>query len=979
MAVNRYTATTVVFLILCHVVIPSFSQLGVTFDIKKPDQYDDRVLGSEKSDQKKFTLPRRFIQNSFTHYNYFFNANNKLNEVIEVAKSQHQDDFTQLLPFYNYSLDATSQNRVPLDSVIYKSSTGIVLHDLRNDWIDNLYLLMGAAYYLRKDFDSAYLTFQFINWAFADKEKDGYYKNIGSRADGNNAFSIATKEKNSLPRKVFSEQPSRNDAFIWQIRTLIALEEYAEAASLIVTLKEDPLFPKRLHNDLAEVQALWFYRNNMHDSAAHYLVKALSNAPTKGEKARWEFLIAQLYEISGNGALAKNYYEKVINHTIDPVMEIYARLHSIRMNKEGGENYIDRNISDLLKMAKRDKYIDYRDVIYYTIAQMEMQRNNLEAAQGYLTKSATYNSGNVSLRNRAYLQMAEMAFSEKKYRLAYNFYDSIQLNDPGLKEPQLITERKKLLGDIAYQTEIIARQDSLQRIAAMGEEERKEYVRRLVRQLRRDQGLKDESSSPILSTNNAPVQDLFGNTTSKGEWYFYNAALRTKGSQEFRSRWGNRPNVDNWRRSNVMNMTASNKPLQSTQGNTQIPVAAESNEITFDALYARLPLTEEQMRVSNDSIQVAMFMLGKILSEQADDCNTATATLEDLRARYPHFNRMDEVLFALYYCYNRANDKAKANDVKSLMSQRYPASPYTSIVTTGKDPRKPGQDPEIQKRYEDIYDKFIEGKFDEALNDKKAADQQFGEHYWTPQLLYIEAVYHIRQRQDDLALAALTKITGKFPGTPLAQKAANLINVLGRRTQIEEELRNLQVDRPLEEPRKDTTAVVNTTPNQPPVQQPTQSQTKPPQNTNNTPITNTPVRPADSTVSKPAATSYAFKADEKHMVMIILHKVDPVWGNETKTAFHRHNREKFYNKTFDLNLVSINPDYRVLTVGMFDNAQAAMDYINATKPVAASQIIPWLKGDKYSFSVISASNLEILKAAKDVGAYQQFIQQHLRF
>ncbi|TAL44934.1 MAG: hypothetical protein EPN92_08115, partial [Chitinophagaceae bacterium] len=210
---KRYTFSGVLFFILCEIAIPSYSQLGVSFDIKKPEQYDDRVLGSEKSDKKKFTLSRRLTQNTFTHYNYFFNANNKLNEIIEQAKSQHRDDYTELLSFYNYSLDVTAGNKIQLDSVIYKSTTGIVLHDLRSDWVDNMYLLMGAAYYLRKQFDSAYLTFQFINYAFADKEKDGYYKNIGSNMDGNNAFSISTKEKKSLPRRVFTEPPSRNDAF----------------------------------------------------------------------------------------------------------------------------------------------------------------------------------------------------------------------------------------------------------------------------------------------------------------------------------------------------------------------------------------------------------------------------------------------------------------------------------------------------------------------------------------------------------------------------------------------------------------------------------------------------------------------------------------------------------------------------------------------------------------------------------------------
>src|SRR5688572_194241 len=127
MQLNRYTFSAVLFFILCQITVPSFGQLGISFDIKKPEEFDDRVLGSEKTDQKKFTLPRRFIQNSFTHYNYFFNANNKLNEIIEQAKTRHRDDFNELLSFYNYSLDVTAQDKVRLDSVIYKSTTGIVL------------------------------------------------------------------------------------------------------------------------------------------------------------------------------------------------------------------------------------------------------------------------------------------------------------------------------------------------------------------------------------------------------------------------------------------------------------------------------------------------------------------------------------------------------------------------------------------------------------------------------------------------------------------------------------------------------------------------------------------------------------------------------------------------------------------------------------------------------------------------------------
>src|SRR4030095_5750350 len=170
MSFTRYTAITVGFiLIFCRLTTPVFGQKGVTIEIKKPKEFENRVLRSEKSDQKKFGVPNRFIQNTVTHYNYYFNANNKLNEVLDRAKSSFVDDYSLLLPFYNYTLESTQQDSILLDSLTYKSSTGVALHDLRNDWADNLYLLWGAAYYLQKEFDSAFLMFQFINYAFAEK------------------------------------------------------------------------------------------------------------------------------------------------------------------------------------------------------------------------------------------------------------------------------------------------------------------------------------------------------------------------------------------------------------------------------------------------------------------------------------------------------------------------------------------------------------------------------------------------------------------------------------------------------------------------------------------------------------------------------------------------------------------------------------------------------------------------------------------
>jgi len=137
------------------------------------------------------------------------------------------------------------------------------------------------------------------------------------------------------------------------------------------------------------------------------------------------------------------------------------------------------------------------------------------------------------------------------------------------------------------------------------------------------------------------------------------------------------------------------------------------------------------------------------------------------------------------------------------------------------------------------------------------------------------------------------------------------------------------------------------------------------------------VKTADTVINKPIISAYSFKPDDKYYAVVLLTKVDMVWVNETKNAFSIYNRNKFYNKQFEYSVSPINPEYKVLLIGNFDNAQAAADYVQSVKPVSSSQIVPWLAADKYSFTIISASNLEILKTQQDIGLYKQFIDKNM--
>ncbi|RYF86221.1 MAG: hypothetical protein EON98_04320 [Chitinophagaceae bacterium] len=989
----------------------SYAQPGFHVDIKKEKPFEERKLKAEKTGDAPLKAPKRIMQNLTTRFNYYFNANNKFNEVLERAKAQHKDDFSQLLPFYNYSLDVTAADSLQLDSVIYKCRSGLVNHDLRNEWTDELYLLWAASWHLEKKLDSASMMLQFINYAYAPQEEFGYYSYIGTRKEGAQELSIATKEDKKF---LHSNTFSRNNAFIWQVRTLIERDEFTSSGSLITTLKRDPVFPKRLNNALEEVEAYWYYKQGLWDSAAAHLIEAIDGAPNKTEKARWEYLVAQLLDRSGKSAEAAKYYAKAISTTPDPVLEVYGRLNLVRINKDGGENAIDKNVAELLKMAKKDKYEEYRDIIYYMAAQMEMERNNIAAAQELLMKGAKYNNGNQSSRNRAFLQIADVSYNQKKYVQAAAFYDSVQVNDLPEADAQRVFQRKPGLQIVAENTRVVERQDSLQRIAAMPQEERDDYIKKLVKRLRKQQGLKEEAAPTAGSQNPTSPQatELFSGQ-SKGDWYFYNTDSRARGTTEFKQVWGNRPNTDNWRRFAAVSQQLTSKvPVDAQDGKdpaAKLDVSAGS-DLSFEGLTTNLPLTADAIKKSNDSIRTALFTLGTAFLNEIEDYSSAIATFEELRKRFPDAEKMDEVLFNLYYAYSKAGNAAQAAQIKKLLQDRFPSSRFTAIAMTGKDPEaKMAASTEATKAYENVYNLFIEGKFEEAIAAKQTADNTYKTTFWQPQLLYIEAVYYIKQRQDSVAKNTLQTIISQNTNQALTEKAQNLLSVLSRRQQIEDELSRYQMQN---KPAGDTTAnrsIVDTAVKRPVVtSQPVKKDTATTKPTLKTPKTDTlvnkpVVKPADTVtkkpITKPVDTSakkkpvvdtmvrkpvlpksnsiYTYTPESPHIAVVVMDKVDPVFVSEAKNAFFRYNREKYFNQPLDLQILSLTNDIKLLLVSGFANAQAAIDYAQRAKSLAPSEIIPWLTGNKYTFTVISPQNLELLKGTSDISVYKKFLEQYL--
>ena len=96
-----------------------------------------------------------------TRNNYYFNANELYKEVVHNYEFNRQIDYNKLLPFYYHDGADFSSNTPELETVARKTGIVLQLHDYSR-WRDNAFLLLGKSQYLRQQYDTSLITFQYI-------------------------------------------------------------------------------------------------------------------------------------------------------------------------------------------------------------------------------------------------------------------------------------------------------------------------------------------------------------------------------------------------------------------------------------------------------------------------------------------------------------------------------------------------------------------------------------------------------------------------------------------------------------------------------------------------------------------------------------------------------------------------------------------------------------------------------------------------
>ena len=963
---------------------------------------EERPLPYEILTKKKYTLSRRAYQNTVSKFNYIFHANEELNEIIKDARAYLQEDYTTLIPFYDYDLANTSKKDI--DSIIYRCNANVVLHDLRSNWVDDAYLLLAKAYLFHKNFDTAGSLLQYINYAFDTKEA-GMDIPIGSNLRNTKGqFSIATKEDN----KFYENRNIRNESMLWQARNYFEINSLNEGLSLLQLLKTDAFFPKRLQPFLFEQLAYGYYQSEIYDSAATYLAKGLSNAPDKFSKTRWYYLIAQLWEKSDNLANAYTWYKKANSEAINPLISVFAKINLIKIESKQTKTPWIELAKSLQKMSRKEKYKPYTDILYFEMAKLAIQNKDIESANDWLLVAIKKNENGLTEKQKAFELLADINYKSSNYAVATLAYDSLTLILKTNPDFEKIALRKKWLPIILNNDITIQQQDTLQYIYTLRENLQKAYLNKWeLNEKNKNEQLStlfiDEAQLASLAnealinkgTNNNIGSNGFGNNNGSGnggnnnfsnnfgnntggyntmnnqsqgvsDFYFENKNTVEIGKQNFSQKWGNRPNVDQWRRktsstiiyksSNSADVAQSRYTTDSTSINTPsvstteiIKEKASSLEL-INSKEGLIKSTVELNKSCFDNAQTFLFQLNdfekalplyqKVINLNIDDVITERSLL-DLASEYIH----------------RGN-RAASDSLIAIVEAKFPKGVYITKKTSIEN--KKSQEKQLEADYKEAYFLTQIGNWTALSNKASQLDAQLKKTKWLAPYQFLKVKMYAQQRMDSLALVLLDSIIYMHQNESIRDRAKNIIEELKKRKETELYLSKLNAD--------SLKSIVTT-------KIPSVENYK---NTSDNKTTN--IVPKNDSVSKAAMNDGLFftkDESEPHYAAFLINNIKEILVKEVVTALSYVNNEDFKKQNLDVTYLEFEPKVFVVWVGPFENLNSSITYLSKIKGRLGNEIISFVQAKQYELYILGKSNILQIKNSDDLKKYKVYMNNNI--
>jgi tetratricopeptide (TPR) repeat protein len=844
----------------------------------------------------KNTFITRTYHNINARYNGYFYARESLKEAQEKINKSYIDDYSQLLPIFRLpTTPETKGSFVDLEKAIKKATTCIEHHAITLKsgaeiagavkWIDDCYLVIAQAHYYKGEYITALEIFDYMI-------------------------------------QKYSAYPIKTEALLWKARTQIKLGAFTEAESLLDVVSNDKTASKKVVADTKATYADLYMQTGNYANAIKYLEEAIALTKNKKVLARYTFILAQLYEKAGKEKDAFVNFGKVVD--MHPAYDMFfnAKLSRARLSAANDKN---RTIAkkDLQKMLTDPKNTEYKDQIYYTLAQLDQRSNNKAGAMTYYRQSVAYSIGNNKQKALSYLALGDMYFADTEYKEAQAYYDStmqvLPREYPGYKA---ISEKHKSLANLVRYINIVSTEDSLQNVVRKYGSDTTTlypYIDKLILKAQQEEKRKKDLLEQQMAAGTNTTSPSLNGGAGASQFYFYNASNISFGINEFTRKWGNRKNEDNWRRANKETIiiddngspedvdtatTAGGKPKGGNAKNSREP-------------YLRnLPMTPEALAKSDERIADALYNLGTLYKEQMNNTKKAADAFETLCKRYPTHKYALASHFQLWRLYKATNEMAKSNEHKDYICNNFPKSEYCSLINNPdfgiglQNERKL-----INDYYTATYDAYTRKDYVQVIERSNYADTAFDKkNDHAAQFAYLRAV-SIGKTQGNAAMEPeLTRIVANYPKDPMRQQAQALLDALRK--------------------------------------------TKPAADTN---MYNGPPYLSNENV------------EYQYMVVVDNGKGDL---NKFKIGISDYNSQMFASAGLTINSMVLDNLHTLVLVKSFANKKAAMDYYTLMK--TKGEIFANLAPGTFQVVVISTENFALFFKDKNIDTYKSFFENNIK-
>lgn len=714
---------------------------------------------------EKNTRASRTYHNVTSRYNIYFNANESVKAGLLTVEERIEDDFTRILPIYKEN-DPSAARMVKSDMeyAVVKCSKLIEIHSLTkkpkrkrgggsrkyqefasqeefNKYIDDSYLLMGKAYFYQQN----------------------YYASI------DNLSYVVRK---------YPQEETADEAQIFMIRAFTELERFIEANEVIQAIQNYEDFPKKYERDLALATANYYMKQQEYVDAIRMLDIAIQKTFWKKDKARYQYIIAQLYQELGQNAQAAEAFRKVGKMNPDYAMAFNAKINSAGVFS--GEGNAEELRKELNKMLRDKKNTDFQDQIYYALGNLSFREGQREEAKDNYRKSVATSFKNQFQRALSAITLADLHFEDRLYQESQHYYDSAMIIiDETYPDFNNVEARYRNLTTLVDNLMTVERQDSLQKVALMPEADREALIARLMQEEQERQRNQEN-----LAMQGAQNQGYYRSnryrmgigSSGGGGWYFYNPQTVSYGKVSFQQQWGRRTLEDDWRRADKNTVTEYNEEelAEAEQEEQRVEDPLQKEFYTQD-----LPLTDSLMAISHDKIRDALYNAGKIFKSEFEDYQRSAESFEDLNKRYPKNIYLLSAYFDLYDLYKLMGDEEKAYFYRNLLITNFPESKYAQyLLNPNFFVEMEARLDSLNRLYQETFRNYKYGRYGEVLNLSSEMKQMKPDSVIIPKIDFMQMVAQGALTDVHTFESLIKEYLAKYPNkepSPLANEILTLI------------------------------------------------------------------------------------------------------------------------------------------------------------------------------------------------------------